>query len=47
MVALWMIGFEDEPERSGEICIVEIFGRDVAAGPRAVGMGIHRSATRR
>jgi hypothetical protein len=38
-----MIGFEDEPERSGEICVVEIFGRDVLGPDRArVGMGIHR-----
>ena len=41
MIALWMIGFEDEPERSGEICVCEIFGRDVTAGAARVGMGIH------
>jgi len=41
MVALWMIGYEDQPERSGEICVVEIFGRDVAPGRAAVGMGVH------
>ncbi|MET0740511.1 MAG: glycoside hydrolase family 16 protein [Candidatus Nanopelagicales bacterium] len=41
MVALWMIGYEDEPERSGEICMVEIFGRDVGADRALVGMGIH------
>jgi hypothetical protein len=41
MVALWMIGYEDEPERCGEICIVEIFGRDVAADHALVGMGVH------
>jgi hypothetical protein len=41
MVALWMIGFEDEPERSGEICIAEIFGRNMSADRAAVGMGIH------
>ena len=41
MVALWMIGFEDEPDRSGEICICEIFGRDVRPGSVKVGMGIH------
>jgi beta-glucanase (GH16 family) len=41
MVALWMIGFEDEPDRSAEICICEIFG-DEADGDRAlVGMGVH------
>jgi hypothetical protein len=41
MVALWMIGFEDEPERSAEICVFEIFGRDVEAGRARVGMGVH------
>ena len=41
MAALWMIGFEDRPERSAEICVFEIFGRDVAAGATAVGMGVH------
>ena len=41
MVALWMIGFEDQPERSGEICIAEIFGRNMSEGRAAVGMGIH------
>jgi beta-glucanase (GH16 family) len=40
MVALWMIGFEDEPERSAEICIFEIFGRDVGADETSVGMGV-------
>jgi hypothetical protein len=41
MVALWMIGYEDEPERSAEICVCEIFGRDVGATSVAVGMGVH------
>jgi beta-glucanase (GH16 family) len=41
MVALWMIGYEDRPERSGEICVVEIFGRDVAVGRAGVGLGVH------
>ena len=40
MVAFWMIGFEDEPERSGEILLVEIFGRDVADASTGVGMGV-------
>ena len=40
MVALWMIGYEDRPERSAEICICEIFGRDVTAGSVGVGMGV-------
>ena len=42
MVALRMIGFEDEPTRSAEICVMEIFGRDVAAAERRVGMGLHQ-----
>jgi hypothetical protein len=41
MAALWMIGFEDRPERSAEICVFEIFGRDVSAQGTAVGMGLH------
>lgn len=47
MVALWMIGYEDEPERSAEICICEIFGRDVASAHTAVGMGVHPFGDRR
>jgi hypothetical protein len=41
MVALWMIGFEDQPEDSCEICVVEIFSRDVEPDRAAVGMGVH------
>ena len=41
MVALWMIGYEDRPERSAEICVFEIFGRDVKASHAAIGMGVH------
>lgn len=41
MVAFWMIGYEDAPERSGEICVFEIFGRDLAPDGAAVGMGVH------
>jgi hypothetical protein len=41
MVALWMIGYEDEPSRSAEICVCEIFGRTVRPGTAAVGMGLH------
>lgn len=41
MVALWLIGYEDEPERSAEICVCEIFGRDVRPDEARVGMGVH------
>jgi ribosomal protein S18 acetylase RimI-like enzyme len=41
MAALWMIGYEDAPERSAEICVFEIFGRDVGPAGARVGMGVH------
>jgi hypothetical protein len=41
MAALWMIGVEDRPDRSAEICVAEIFGRDVRPDAAAVGMGVH------
>ena len=46
MVAFWMSGIEDEPTRSGEICVAEIFGDAVRDGSADVsvdvGMGVHR-----
>lgn len=45
MASLWLVGFEDRPERCGEICVVEVFGRSVAGGPEGptaeVGHGFH------
>jgi hypothetical protein len=38
MVAFWLSGIEDEPSRSGEICVMEVFG----TAPQAIGMGLHR-----
>jgi Glycosyl hydrolases family 16 len=43
MAALWLSGFEDDPEQlqCGELCVVEVFGKDVGPGPSAqVGVGI-------
>ena len=41
MVAFWMIGLEDRPERAGEICVTEMFGNAVEpATSTAVGMGL-------
>ena len=40
MVAFWMSGVEDRPERSGEICVAEIFGDAVGDGVAEVGMGV-------
>lgn len=42
MVAFWMVGLEDRPERSAEICVAEVFGNAVEPGrSAAVGMGLH------
>ncbi|GAA2636149.1 glycoside hydrolase family 16 protein [Paractinoplanes durhamensis] len=38
MVAFWLSGVEDDPSRSGEICVMEVFG----TAPQSVGMGLHR-----
>jgi hypothetical protein len=40
MVALWMIGFEEEPDQSAEICVCEIFGSEAATDAALIGMGI-------
>jgi hypothetical protein len=40
MVAFWPIGFEDEPQRSGEICVAEIFGSEIDDTGGLVGVGV-------
>lgn len=40
MVALWLIGVEDTPEKSAEICVFEIFGRDIGPESAKVGLGV-------
>jgi len=43
MAALWMSGFEDDDaqERCGELCVFEVFGKDLGPDPSAeVGVGI-------
>jgi hypothetical protein len=43
MAAVWLSGFEETPEQSGEICLVEVFGKDLEPGRSAeVGMGIKK-----
>jgi hypothetical protein len=42
MFAFWMSGIEDRPERSGEICVAEIFGSDVMSHRALVGIGLHQ-----
>jgi Glycosyl hydrolases family 16 len=41
MASVWLVGVEDEPRRSGEICIFEIFGDAIDSAGPAVGAGIH------
>ena len=45
MAAVWMVGLEDEPSRSAEICIFEVFGDALSTEggepTAAVGMGVH------
>jgi Glycosyl hydrolases family 16 len=42
MFAFWMSGIEDRPERSGEICVVEVFGETIRDGSAEVGIGVKR-----
>lgn len=42
MFACWLAGIEDRPERSGELCLGEIFGSTIRDGAIDVGVGIHR-----
>lgn len=42
MASLWLVGLEDRPERCGEICVVEVFGRSIDDEPSAeIGHGLH------
>jgi len=41
VVALWMIGYEDTPEKSGEIAIFEIFGGHITPTSAQVNYGVH------
>lgn len=44
VAALWMIGFEDKPERSAELCVVEIKGENVGPERTVIGYGMHKFA---
>jgi hypothetical protein len=41
MAALWLCGFQEQPDDNGELCVVEVFGKDVEPGRSAeVGVGV-------
>lgn len=40
MVALWLIGFEDSPADSGELCVFEIFASEMSRERALVGVGV-------
>ena len=41
MASVWMVGLEDDPHRSGEICLFEVFGDAIDQTGPAIGMGLH------
>lgn len=41
VAAFWMIGFEDRPERSAEICIFELKGSNLQSSGATIGFGVH------
>jgi Glycosyl hydrolases family 16 len=40
MLAFWLVGFEERPEESGEICLAEIFGHAVGRERSRVRIGV-------
>jgi hypothetical protein len=42
MFAFWLAGIEDTAERSGEICVAEVFGDGIADGVAEVGTGVKK-----
>jgi hypothetical protein len=42
MFAFYMSGIEDRPERSGEICVAEVFGETILDDSAEIGIGVKR-----
>ena len=42
MAAMWLSGFEEDPEQAGELCVVEVFGRSIERGTAEVGVGVKK-----
>ena len=43
MVAFWMMGFEEHPDDSGEITVMEIFGRNCTGSTTTFGYGVKQA----
>ena len=41
MAALWLIGVEEEPHQSAEICLFELKGYNVNKDSAIIGFGVH------
>lgn len=41
VAAFWLIGFEESPAQSAEICVFELKGTNVREGSAVIGYGIH------
>jgi hypothetical protein len=42
MFSFWMSGIEDSPERSGEICVAEVFGGTILESSAEIGIGVKK-----
>ena len=42
MAAMWLAGFKEDPADSGELCVVDVFGRSFREGSVEVGVGVKR-----
>jgi hypothetical protein len=40
MLAFWLVGFEESPEDSGEICVAELFGRAAGRARSRINIGV-------
>jgi hypothetical protein len=40
MLAFWLVGFEEHPEQSGEICVAELFGSAIGPSASRVRIGV-------
>jgi beta-glucanase (GH16 family) len=41
VAAFWLIGFEETPEQSAEICVFELKGHNIGTHSSVIGYGLH------